>query len=373
MMERSDLSILAKSIGRLVREYVSAALVAVSTRLDDLDRRLNSIPAGPRGEKGEKGDKGDPGAPGEQGPSSVGEKGEKGDPGPRGERGERGEPGPKGEPGPSGPRGDPGERGDQGAPGERGERGDTGLPGERGEKGDRGEPGVTGQRGEKGEPGERGPHGEPGLSITGEKGEPGRDGKDGRDGRDGINGKDGRDGERGRDSLEIDILPAIDPAKSYPRGTFAKHQGGLLRALTTTTPADENGIIAGWDVVVDGIREIEVEQNEDHRSFVLKIWKTSEMVSTKTYCFQMPAMIYREIFKEGTEYARGDVVTWAGSAWHCNAESTRVKPGTGSDWKLMVKEGRAGKDGTVGAEGPKGKDGRDGRDLTQMGFDGSKH
>jgi hypothetical protein len=73
----------------------------------------------------------------------------------------------------------------------------------------------------------------------------------------------------------------------------------------------------------------------------------------------VPGLEYRGVFLEGSTYAAGDLVTWAGSAWHCN-DATTTKPGDGAKaWTLMVKRGRDGKDGThgpAGPEGPKGKD-----------------
>jgi hypothetical protein len=58
-----------------------------------------------------------------------------------------------------------------------------------------------------------------------------------------------------------------------------------------------------------------------------------------------PGLQYLGVHVDGKQYERGDLVTWAGSAWHCN-EGTTTKPGEGSKaWTLMVKRGRDGKDG----------------------------
>jgi hypothetical protein len=64
-----------------------------------------------------------------------------------------------------------------------------------------------------------------------------------------------------------------------------------------------------------------------------------------SYELAFPVPVYRHVFKEGETYARGDVVTWGGSSWHCEKETTE-KPGAGGDWVLMVKKGRDGKDRT---------------------------
>lgn len=323
MIERHDLSVIARSVRNFVRE----ALAAVGDRIDRLEKRLSEIPAGPKGDKGD---------PGERGLTVIGE---------RGERGEKGDPGPAGEAGP------PGERGEVGAPGEPGPRGERGEPGQPGDPGEKGDPGQPGERGEKGDPGERGPAGEKGADGVG-----GRDGRDGKDGRDGIDGKDGRD------ALQIEILPMIETDKSYPRGTYATYAGGLLRATQNTNP--KGPILSYWEIIVDGIANINIRQGDDLRSFTIDYGMTSGKRATET--FTLPIMIYREIFKDGTEYVRGDVVTYDNSAWHCQVDSTKARPGISSDWKLMVRKGGNGKDGRDGKDGDRGPEGPRGRDLTQV-------
>jgi hypothetical protein len=57
-------------------------------------------------------------------------------------------------------------------------------------------------------------------------------------------------------------------------------------------------------------------------------------------------LTYQGVYQEKNAYDPGDVVTWAGSMWHCN-EFTTSKPGENTKgWTLMVKRGRDGKDGT---------------------------
>jgi len=57
---------------------------------------------------------------------------------------------------------------------------------------------------------------------------------------------------------------------------------------------------------------------------------------------KLPAMLYRGVFAPGKLYERGDVVTWGGSLWHCNAD-TSTRPGDGGPtWTLAVKRGRDG-------------------------------
>lgn len=230
-----------------------------------------------------------------------------------------------------------------------------GIPaGERGEKGDRGEPGATGERGEKGDPG---------LSIKGDpglQGERGEAGDRGEAGPQGENGKDAelvhpdtiarmvieqvqkavagippvRDGEPGRDAAMIEPLNAIDSTKSYPRGTWAKHERGLWLARIPTDG------MQGWDCVVAGVSGVAIKlERERELSVVVSLSDGAHFAERR----QLPVLIYRGVWAEG-ECHPGDVVTWAGSAWHCQ-QSTSDKPGVSDAWKMMVKEGRRGEPG----------------------------
>ena len=218
-------------------------------------------------------------------------------------------------------------------------------------------------RGEKGDKGDAGEKGEQG--IQGEKGEAGLKGIDGKNGRDGREGKDGlagRDGENGKDALQIDILPYIEYSKIYPRGSYASYNGGLWHAIKNTQGMD------GWVCIVDGVKDINVNFDGE-RGVSVDIVKSSNQVITKS--FDMPVMIYKDIYSASHEYKTGDTVTWGGSLWCC-LEPTRDKPGESKSWRLCAKKGRDGKDGLKGDRGEKGERGDSGRDLTQLGTDGRK-
>lgn len=144
-----------------------------------------------------------------------------------------------------------------------------------------------------------------------------------------------KDGDPGRDAAHIEILPAIDETKSYPRGAYARHSGGLWRSFETTTG------MRGWECIVEGVKSIAVDVKNDRDCFV-SIETSGGAVTEKQ--FTVPAMIYRGVFREGEQYERGDTVTWAGSTWHCN-DATSDKPvDGGKSWTLSVKKGRDGKD-----------------------------
>ena len=148
----------------------------------------------------------------------------------------------------------------------------------------------------------------------------------------------GRPGEDGRDALALELLPFIDGSKSYPRGSYATHNGGLWRAYEKT-----HGM-RGWECVVDGVAGVDVGK-EGMRNFTVTVNHASGASEKKT--FDLPVMVYRGVFKSGDEYLPGDTVTWGGSLWHCD-EQTQGKPGeTGAKgWTLAAKRGRDGRDKT---------------------------
>ncbi|EOB5418213.1 phage portal protein, partial [Escherichia coli] len=113
----------------------------------------------------------------------------------------------------------------------------------------------------------------------------------------------------GRDATALEILPAIDDQKSFPRGTYATHQGGLWRAYEKT-----HGM-RGWECLVDGVADIDVSMTGE-RLFSVVVRQSSGQRTEKT--FSLPVMLYRGVFRAGETYHPGDTVTWGGSLWHCN-------------------------------------------------------
>lgn len=148
--------------------------------------------------------------------------------------------------------------------------------------------------------------------------------------------RDGAPGADGRDALQIELLPAIDATKSYPRGTYAKHNGGTWRAYEQT-----HGM-RGWECTQDGIAAITPKL--EGKQLVLTIVQSSGTESVLVA--DLPIQEYKGVYSpEGDGYAAHDTVTWAGSLWHCNKTGTTAKPGDGSpDWTLAVKKGRDGRE-----------------------------
>lgn len=190
--------------------------------------------------------------------------------------------------------------------------------------------------------------------------------RDGIDGPPGPRGQDGRDGMDGRDATLIDPIPEIDETRSYARGTWAKHLGGLWLARGVTV-----GMV-GWDCIIDGIAGFDVSGDEHGRDFVAVLRSSSGLESRHE--FHVPALIYRGVWRESEVYTQGDATTRDGSVWMLTTPKQAGKPGSdGSGWQLAVKKGTDGRAGIRGDKGERGAEGRPGRDLTQMTLDGRKY
>lgn len=280
------------SLLKRLHGYFAPAFRTLEARVAGLQKRLDDLPVPKDGADGVAGQDGAPGREGADGKDGI-----------------------------DGKDGTPGERGEKGEPGAPGTAGDIGPTGERGEKGDKGEKGEQGERGEPGKDGEPGPAGLPGQP-----------------GAKGLDGAAGRDGEPGRDAAHLEILPGIDQQRSYVRGTYAKHAGGLWRSFETTTG------MKGWECIVEGIAHFSIEQQpENPRKFFMNLATSSGAEQVRE--FNLPVVLYRGIFKEGDAYEAGDSVTWGGSTWIA-LQDTKSKPDSvDGTWRLAVKKGAPGKDG----------------------------
>lgn len=332
---RAEMKALGDGIIAAVKGLVRAAEEGLARRIDAVEQRFAALPVPKDGAVGADG------APGRDGVD--------------------GKDGADGQPGAEGKDGAPGRDGIDGAPGKDGA---DGAPGRDAVDGERGADGAPGADGKDGAPGRDGADGQPGRDgIDGQDGAPGNDGKsisvedvavlvqetvqkamaavpvakDGAPGRDGVDGAPGAAGAPGRDAAHIEILPHIDAAKSYPRGTYAKHAGGLWRSYETTTE------LKGWECIVEGIAQLSIEQHpENPRKFLVNLSTSGGRQEVKE--FSMPVVLYRGIFKEGDAYEAGDSVTWGGSTWIALQDTGSKPDSVDGTWRLAVKRGSPGKD-----------------------------
>lgn len=105
---------------------------------------------------------------------------------------------------------------------------------------------------------------------------------------------------------------------------------------------------AGHDGAAFTAGELEcLQAPNDPRLVTLQFRRGDVVTPAGQLQFRVP--VYCGVWQAGAHYAPGDMVTWSGSQWHCNA-ATGERPGLGNPtWTLAVKSGRDGKDAPVGA------------------------
>jgi hypothetical protein len=141
--------------------------------------------------------------------------------------------------------------------------------------------------------------------------------------------------QHGRDAIDLEILPAIDETKQYPRGTYAAHRGGLWKSYERTHA------MRGWECIVEGIDAVNVVQNGDREFSVTMVKSSGAEVVQK---FALPIQIYKGVYRDDEAYEAHDNVTWGGSQWTSTKAANTDKPGSSDAWVLCVKAGRPGKD-----------------------------
>jgi len=251
-------------------------------------------------------------------------------------------------------------------------------------------PGPTGERGPQGERGELGEPGPQGVAGQNGKDAPPIDleavamraatliprPKDGRDGMDGKDApavdlealavraaalvprpKDGRDGTDGKDAPPVDLddlaLRAADLIPKPKDGTDGKDgrdgQPGVPGVPGRDGERGERGEQGlhgkdGRDGTLEGARLEQI----DERSWRLVRADGSALPGV----FKAPSVLDRGVYQAGHRYEKGDGVTYGGSFWIAQDE-TSDKPGDGATaWRLAVKHGRDGREGKEGKQGP---------------------
>ena len=207
-----------------------------------------------------------------------------------------------------------------------------------------GEPGAVGPAGERGEKGDPGPQGPPGVSV--DAADVAVAILDSPAARELLRGPAGSPGEPGRDGKSVtmaDVTAYLDAELAKWALDFERRAQDTLQRAIDRIPAPKDGRdgAPGKDGR-DGVAfdEFHVEQ-VDERTFRHRYVRDG--VTVKTFDFLAPWPVYREVFRQGEQYAVNDMVTFAGSMWIAMRD-TDSKPGTDDSWRLIVKKGRDGKD-----------------------------
>jgi hypothetical protein len=146
----------------------------------------------------------------------------------------------------------------------------------------------------------------------------------------------------------VDCLPAAKDGVGLA-GALINIDGSLVVTLTNGEMRELGKVVGRDGVDAKGepgrdalaLTNFDTALSEDGRVLTLSLENDEVRV---THELQLPVMIYRGVFKDGQTYVQGDTVTFGGSLWHCNAQTTE-KPLEGRGvWQLATRKGRDGKD-----------------------------
>lgn len=141
------------------------------------------------------------------------------------------------------------------------------------------------------------------------------------------------------------IAPTADEVAKAMKGEFSMWALGFERMAVEKLekaidkiekPKDgQNGRDA---INLDGF---DLSLDEDGRT-VKATMKAGETVIEKS--IKIPSLLDRGVYKDGSEYEKGDGVTYGGSFWICQKDGSNDKPGSSDEWRLSVKKGRDGRE-----------------------------
>lgn len=115
---------------------------------------------------------------------------------------------------------------------------------------------------------------------------------------------------------------------------------GILTLTMTDGKQVPLGKVQGADGV--GFDDIKTFFREDERTLVIQFMKGDR---TLEFEHELSIPIHRGVWRDGSEYRKGDNVTFGGSTWIALKHEPEGKPGFGGEWMLITKKGKDGRDG----------------------------
>ncbi len=129
-------------------------------------------------------------------------------------------------------------------------------------------------------------------------------------------------------------------------GAFINRDGELVVTLSNGETKELGPVLPkdgkdGKDGL-DGVNfdDLDIEFNEEARTLT---FKAARGENVKQWDFKLHYPIDMGVYKEDSDYLRGDGVTFGGSFWFAQKDAPIGKPGQSDDWRLAVKRGRDGK------------------------------
>lgn len=135
---------------------------------------------------------------------------------------------------------------------------------------------------------------------------------------------------------EVERAVAALPGPIGLAGAMIDRKGALMVTLSDGKLIDLGRVEGKNGDPGLGFDDLALEQISE-RSFVVRFNRGEQV---KTFTFSMPVMLDRGVFRAGEAYEKGDCVTYAGSLWIAQADTSAKPDGAESGWRLGVKRGR---------------------------------
>lgn len=132
-----------------------------------------------------------------------------------------------------------------------------------------------------------------------------------------------------------ELLKALKSMESEWALDFEKRAQAKLEKAAESIPKPKDGRNAFE------LEDIDLSIGDDGRTLTFR-WKRGEEVVERSVVLHYP--LDRGVYKDGTEYVRGDGVSYGGSFWIAQKDAPKGKPGQANrDWRLTIKRGRDGR------------------------------
>lgn len=172
--------------------------------------------------------------------------------------------------------------------------------------------------------------------------QPGEPGKPGEPGAPGLKGDPGADGLAVKEFIRgqnDNLIVTMSDGSIRDLGVFVGKDGD------PGAPGKDGTDGFGWE-------DMDEVLADDGRT-IIRRYVHGDKIKEFRHKFAVP--LDRGVYKDDTDYEKGDMVSWAGSSWIAQQDGKGQKPDNGGGyWRLHVKRGRDGKDGVL-KEPPSGK------------------
>lgn len=127
-----------------------------------------------------------------------------------------------------------------------------------------------------------------------------------------------------------DVAPMVEALFSKSLVDYERRFGESLAKAIEKIPTPKNG--------VDGLSIEDLDVTHDGDGNVTLKFSRGDV--SREFSIRLPRMVDRGVYREGTDYLKGDGVTFGGSFWFAKIDNPQGKPGVSDDWRLAVKKGR---------------------------------